>query len=307
MRYWHGMTPTYVTVYQIPTPYPNWLFTCAEFAPLVLAGLFLIAKRRFRWQRIRWFHCVFICVFAFIVSSLVPSADINSEVFNLYRSGWYSQVEGTVTDFHPMPYEGHEDECFSVQAQRFCYSDYIIVPGFHNSASHGSPIRSGLPVRIAYSGQTILRIDIPSDQVLAPDALRASSDIAQKQANARMEGDPLIQRMNTAFFFTAFGLTLWWNLRWKQVMRFWVRPPNRPMTQYVFRIFFAANFLGVCIQLVHQLRQHPLTKATVGPIFVTTIAMVVVVSLMSFLVLRSAERRDRQRTGIGAHPSSTES
>lgn len=33
-----------------------------------------------------------------------------------------------------MPYEGHQDECFSAQDQRFCYSDYEIAPGFHNAA-----------------------------------------------------------------------------------------------------------------------------------------------------------------------------
>ena len=40
-----------------------------------------------------------------------------------YRNGNYAVVEGQVENFHPMPYEGHQDECFSVRSERFCYSD----------------------------------------------------------------------------------------------------------------------------------------------------------------------------------------
>ena len=69
-----------------------------------------------------------------------------------FRAGQYSLVEGTVADFHPMPYEGHNEECFTVEDQRFCYSDYVVTPGFHNTASHGGPIPAGIHVRIAYLG-----------------------------------------------------------------------------------------------------------------------------------------------------------
>lgn len=80
-----------------------------------------------------------------------------------YRHSQFSVVEGRVTDFHPMPYEGHQDECFSVQPKTFCYSDYAVTAGFNNSASHGGPIREGLPVRISYVGKTIVRLEVESD------------------------------------------------------------------------------------------------------------------------------------------------
>ena len=90
-----------------------------------------------------------------------------SDAFTAFRTGQYSLVEGIVTDFHPMPFEGHDDECFTVEAQRFCYSDYDeATSGFHNAASHGGPIRSGIHVRIAYLGPTILRLQIRKDEVL---------------------------------------------------------------------------------------------------------------------------------------------
>jgi len=82
-----------------------------------------------------------------------------------YRHGEYSVVEGDVEDFDPMPYEGHQDECFTVQGKRFCYSDYSIQAGFNQSASHGGPIRQGLPVRIAFSGDKILRVEIRADRM----------------------------------------------------------------------------------------------------------------------------------------------
>src|SRR5262245_4098233 len=65
-------------------------------------------------------------------------------------------VEGTVTQFVPMPYEGHADEIFVVNGHRFAYSEYDDATGFHHTQSHGGPIREGQHVRITYSGKDIL-------------------------------------------------------------------------------------------------------------------------------------------------------
>src|ERR1700692_2310924 len=88
---------------------------------------------------------------------------------SVYGRGGYSTVEGVVHDFKPMPYEGHQDECFWVENQKFCYSDYVVQPGFRQSASHGGPIREGLPVRIAYYEGEILRLDIRADSIPSAD------------------------------------------------------------------------------------------------------------------------------------------
>jgi hypothetical protein len=74
--------------------------------------------------------------------------------------GQYSVIEGQVTNFVPMPYEGHSDESFVVKGHRFSYSDYKLTPGFHNTASHGGPIHEGLYVRVTYVGGLILRLEI---------------------------------------------------------------------------------------------------------------------------------------------------
>jgi len=74
--------------------------------------------------------------------------------------GRVSVVEGTVDRFEPMPYEGHRNERFSVNGVTFSYSDYSQDPGFHQSMSHGGPIREGLPVRISYVDKTIVKLEV---------------------------------------------------------------------------------------------------------------------------------------------------
>ena len=73
--------------------------------------------------------------------------------------GRYSVVEGPVTDFKPMRYEGHGEEPSPLRERDLSYSDYVVVPGFNNSRSHGGPIDSGIYVRVTYSGSTILRLE----------------------------------------------------------------------------------------------------------------------------------------------------
>ena len=98
-------------------------------------------------------------------SSMYPNyRDIKKE----YLAGEFSVVDGTAENFHPMPFEGHQDECFTVRGVEFCYSDFIIGRGFNNSTSYGGPIRAGLPVRISYIGNNIVRLEIRSDSVPSP-------------------------------------------------------------------------------------------------------------------------------------------
>ncbi len=75
-------------------------------------------------------------------------------------NGKYTVVEGTVTDFVPMPYTGHAMEKFNVNGYHYEYSDFVVVAGFNNTQSHGGPIRQGLKVRIADVGGKIARLEI---------------------------------------------------------------------------------------------------------------------------------------------------
>jgi hypothetical protein len=69
-------------------------------------------------------------------------------------------AEGVVTRFTPMPATGHALESFCVADACFHYSDYIVTAGFNNTRSHGGPIRDGLPVRVTYVGNTIVKLEV---------------------------------------------------------------------------------------------------------------------------------------------------
>ena len=76
------------------------------------------------------------------------------------QSGQAQVVEGVVTDFVPMPYEGHADERFAVDGHYFSYSDYVVTAGFNHTSSHGGPIRSGINVRVTFVGNVIVRLEV---------------------------------------------------------------------------------------------------------------------------------------------------
>jgi hypothetical protein len=102
---------------------------------------------------------VFLLLAAYAYSS--PGVqDMYARAKDAYVQGQYSMVEGTVTNFHPMPYSGHQNKTFFVNGMQFSYSDYVLVPCFNNTSSHGGPIHEGLRVRIAYSGNCILKLEV---------------------------------------------------------------------------------------------------------------------------------------------------
>jgi hypothetical protein len=76
------------------------------------------------------------------------------------KTGRYQVVEGLVTDFRPMPREGHQLESFVIAGRFYSYSDFVRTAGFNNTASHGGPIREGLYVRIADVNGQIARLEI---------------------------------------------------------------------------------------------------------------------------------------------------
>ena len=293
------MNQEYVTVYEVSTQPTNWAFALAGVVPLIIGIAVFLGKQRFKWGRPHWLMPIFFCGFGllWLCTAGISVLREDSQALAAYQKGDYWLVEGLVTDFHPMPYEGHQEECFSVQDKRFCYSDYDVSPGFHNTSSHGGPIRSGLPVRIIYSGSIILRLEIPKDQVRTPAESIATVKLNERQWQQRAANDPVEQRMMTAFLFTSVCLTLWWNLQWKRVMQFWLRPLNRPAIQYGFRIFFALNFIGAISSLIQQLREHPLTRMTFIPTIETTAAMCLVAAIVSTFGLWNIERARRKREG----------
>lgn len=83
-----------------------------------------------------------------------------AELRDAVRDGKSKVVEGRVTQFVPMPYEGHAQESFVVGEKSFSYSDYNLTKGFNQTKSHGGPMHEGLQVRIAYVGDSIVRLEV---------------------------------------------------------------------------------------------------------------------------------------------------
>jgi hypothetical protein len=76
------------------------------------------------------------------------------------ETGRVKVVEGTVTNFKPMPVTGHAMERFCVRDACFEYSDYVITGGFNNTTSQGGPIKEGLPVRVMYVRNAIVKLEV---------------------------------------------------------------------------------------------------------------------------------------------------
>jgi hypothetical protein len=183
------MESHYITVYQISTdPSLSPFATPIKAGPLVLAIIgfafaffvYVYWKKKTHQSRERfsWFVliscCIFACFLCICACLLIffhnldrRSQDANTKALQALSKGDYQTVEGRISNFDPMPYEGHKNECFSVQDKRFCHSDYFIAPGFRNTTSHGGPIRPGLKVQIAYISaarhNTILRLKIAQE------------------------------------------------------------------------------------------------------------------------------------------------
>ena len=193
----------------------QWWFPAFGLIFVAVGGVIIWLGRRNRWPLSRRFVGYFMVGFACLWSGLAFTT-MFPEYLNLrsvYRKGQFSVVEGPVTNFRPMPYEGHQEECFSVQSQTFCYSDYVVTGGFNNATSHGGPIREGLPVRVSYIGNTIVRLEVSSDALPSAAERTESAKAAEREWQQREERDPVLDRMTLGFAAAAVFLTAWGNLQ----------------------------------------------------------------------------------------------
>jgi hypothetical protein len=179
-----GQMVAYTTFFDIShTSFPWWY---PAFG-LVLGALGIAVLRR-RKADDKWIYGIaaFSILWTLIAFSGISEGD--SAFKTAYGSGNYLVVEGPVQGL----WEGIQgkEECFSVQNKRFCYSDYVITPGFRNSAFNGGPIRADLPVRVSYVGDTIVKLEIRSDRAPSRSEIR----IQKIEGLARQ-----------SFFFVAFG------------------------------------------------------------------------------------------------------
>lgn len=273
----------------------QWWFPAFGLIFAIIGGVLIWWGQRKHWPLSRKFVGYFMLGFACLWSGLVFTTTFNEylRLHSAYRQGQFSTVEGDVTNFRPMPYEGHQDECFSVQSETFCYSDYGVTAGFNNSASHGGPIREGLPVRVSYIGNTIVRLEVRSDALPSASERAASAKAAQEDWQRREEKDPLLDRMNLGFAIAAVFLTAWWNLEPVRFIRLWLKPPYKPLTVILFRLFFAANLVGAVLYLVGQVNRHQRSMSQYRAVAEIAAAWIAVIWVMMTVMLWIARRRDQ--------------
>lgn len=69
-------------------------------------------------------------------------------------------VTGKVTEFKPRMVQSKGVESFCVNQTCFNYSDTRVTAGFNQIRAYGGPIYQGLPVRISYVGNTIVKLEV---------------------------------------------------------------------------------------------------------------------------------------------------
>jgi len=273
----------------------QWWFPAFGLIFVAVGGVIIWLGRRNRWPRSRKFVGYFMIGFACLWSGLA-FATIFAEYSSLrsaYRKGQFSVVEGLISNFRPMPYEGHQEECFSVQSQTFCYSDYVVTGGFNNATSHGGPIHLGLAVRVSYIGGAIVRLEVRGDALPSAAERTESAKAARKDWQQREEKDPVLDRMTLGFAAAAVFLTAWWNLQPQRFMRFWLKPPYKPLTVVLFRLFFAANLIGAVSYLVGQVNRHQRSTSQYLAAAEIAAAWISVIWVMVTVMLWLARRRDQ--------------
>lgn len=264
-------TPSdYVTVFDLAQiGYRTWKFSAYGLIGVAIGAVLVFFPKladilpwAFRGRTRRIFIWVFF-LFA-VVWTAVAFAGTLSQYLSLkhaYDDGRASVVEGEVHNFRPMPYSGHADESFEVNGVHFRYSDYNVTAGFNNTASHGGPVRDGLPVRITYLGNAILRLEIRADSVPPPGDTMQYAARQKADMDERIRSNPAAASVSLGFAFAFALVALAWNIDWRHYMRYWKRsgPPYGRYWEWGLRGFFLLCLLGSLWQVAEFVLRGTLT------------------------------------------------
>lgn len=273
--------PEYQSVFTVlQKSAPPWLQVIVPAVIVTLTAIALAVFLRFKTRRVLVGVLFVVGIFMTLTLSPAGISDMYARTREAYARGDYSVVEGKVTDFHPMPYSGHQNETFSVNGVQFSYSDYGISPCFNNTASHGGPIRLGQNVRVAYSGDCILKLEIKADELPSAAERSVTENAAKADWQRQQEHDPFLNRMNFGFAIAAVCMTAWWNLQPQRFMRFWAKPPYKPLTITLFKVFFAANLIGALWHLAQEFESYRANGSGFGTVMEIAAAWITAIWLM---------------------------
>jgi hypothetical protein len=145
--------------------YRQWTFPAFGLI-LVAAGLVVLIYELLRSaHKFKKLNRIYPCIFIglALLWTLVSFAFTFGDYLilrNTVRKGRCEVVEGTVSNFVPMPREGHAMEHFTINGHYYEYSDFQVTAGFNHTQSHGGPIAEGRHVRICDAGGEIARLEV---------------------------------------------------------------------------------------------------------------------------------------------------
>jgi len=158
----------YHTVFDITTAgYKSWSFPAFGLIFVALSIGLVFWRRRIAGLWSRRPRDINVFAFGFLGFSVLWTATTFLTTYldyarlrRAFEAGRFEVVEGVVTEFRPERSPGRGLERFCVQGRCFEYSDNVITAGFNNARSNGGPVRMGLPVRVSYVGDEILKLEI---------------------------------------------------------------------------------------------------------------------------------------------------
>lgn len=101
---------------------------------------------------------IFLLIYAALTGlTMIPSMWLSRQL----AGGQGEVIEGPVTIY--LEVASGKNECISVADRQFCYSDWVITPGFNRTRAMGGPMRNGLQVRLSAIGNTIVRVEVADE------------------------------------------------------------------------------------------------------------------------------------------------
>ena len=160
--------PAFITVFDIAEAgYRNWTLPAFGLTFIVLgtillrlfnAGIFSGYQKRNIFNRSFPIFFIGLAVMCTGATFLVTFSDYWNAREALATKG-VEYVEGVTQDFVPMVPHRNE-ESFNINGVAFHYSDYRVTAGFNQTESNGGPVHPGTYVRIWYSGNEILKLQV---------------------------------------------------------------------------------------------------------------------------------------------------
>lgn len=262
------------------------MFVAAGVAVMAACALLMLVSRSMRRWPALW---VGLLIAGFVAAaSLIVGQSWDASARRVLEGGDFKVVEGEVRNFKPMPYGGRVYESFEVSGVPFRYSDYEVSAGFNNAASHGGPIREGLRVRIAYVGNTILRLEVAADQAPTPkERLDHSNRERAESLRAIDHSAPVL-----GGFAGMAVVMLLWTVGWRQYVRALSSDRASLFWQIAFRLI---AFVGLC-QSAWKLAEEALHTPRAGHDY--WIDALVFAIIVGFFLAADAHLRWRYRRDV---------